>query len=147
MASDLNKAILVGRITKDPEQKFLQSGAVCISFSLAVNYSYTQNHEKKEQVSFFTCVLWGEKRCEPFVKYVHKGDRLGITGRLQQRTWDDQNGNKRSTVEIIVEDYHFLQGKRDGGSGSGSNNTPEQPPLPQGQDDDNPFSDDGEIPF
>lgn len=143
-ASDMNKTILVGRLTKDPEMKYLQSGSACVQFSLAVNYVYTQNNERKEQVSFFNCVLWGEKRCEPFVKYTQKGAKIGVIGRLQQRSWDDQNGNKRSAVEVIVEDYYFLQTKRQDGGGAPSD---DQPPLPgSAPADDNPFSDE-DIPF
>lgn len=105
--SDLNKVILIGRLTKDPELRYTPNGASVASFGLASNYTYTKNGEKKEQVSFFNCTAWG-KQAEAIVEYVKKGHRFQVTGRLQQRSWEDQNGNKRSAVEIVVEEFQFL---------------------------------------
>lgn len=130
MASDINKVILIGRLTRDPELKHTQGGTSVCSFSIANNRSYTTNGEKKEQVSFFNCVAWG-KPGEIIAEYMRKGQQIGIDGRLQQRSYDDKDGNKRSVVEIVVDNFQFLS-RASGGTSE------------QGQD--NPFSGD-EIPF
>ncbi|UCF13217.1 MAG: single-stranded DNA-binding protein [Thermoplasmatales archaeon] len=107
MANDLNRIILIGNLTRDPELKNTQSGSSVCNFSIANNRSYTQNGEKKEYTSFFNCVVWG-KLGETINQYCKKGQRIGLEGKLQQRSWDDQNGNKRTTVEIVVENIQFL---------------------------------------
>ena len=110
MPSDLNKVILIGRLVRDPETRYTQSGTSVANFSLACNKTYVQEGEKKEMVSFFSCVAW-TKLGELIVQYCKKGHRLGIEGRLEQRSWEDQNGNKRSTVEIVVDNVQFLTPK------------------------------------
>jgi len=138
MANDLNKFIVIGRLVRDPELRYTQSGTPVASFSIANSKSWTQNNEKKEQTSFFNCVAWS-KAGEIITQYMKKGSQIQITGRLQQRTWEDQSGNKRSTLEVNVEEFQFL--------GSSNKNTQSEShdhksPMP----DDNPFSDDS-IPF
>ena len=125
MASDINRTILIGRMTKDPELKYTPSGSAVCSFSLACNYSYTSNGEKKEQVSFFNCVAWS-KTGEVIAQYCKKGHRLAVEGRLQQRSWEDQSGGKRSVIEIVVEHVQFLQPQQQQGNGAKG----ETPPLP-----------------
>ena len=112
MASDLNKVILVGRLVRDPEIRYTQGGTSVANFSLASNRTYLQNGEKKELTSFFNCIAWS-KLGEIIVQYCKKGRRVGIEGRLQQRAWEDKDGNKRSTVEVVVDNFQFLDGKRD----------------------------------
>ena len=107
--NDINRVFLIGRLTRDPELKTTQGGTSVASFSLANNRSYTSQNEKKEQVSFFNCIAWG-KPGEVIAQYCKKGSKLGIEGRLQQRSWQDQNGQKRNTVEIVVENFQFLSG-------------------------------------
>jgi single-strand DNA-binding protein len=107
MANDINRVLLIGRLTKDPELRYTQGGTAVASFSLASNRSYTAQNEKKEQVSFFNCVVWG-KPGEITNQYMKKGMKVGIEGRLQQRSWQDQSGARRNTVEIVVENFQFL---------------------------------------
>ncbi|MCP4153030.1 MAG: single-stranded DNA-binding protein, partial [bacterium] len=106
--------------------------------------TYVQGGEKKELASFFNCVAWS-KLGELIVQYCKKGQRIGVEGRLQQRSWEDQQGNKRSTVEIVVENVQFLSPKAENGS-----QAPEATSMPDFADlpemVDNPFSDD-DIPF
>jgi len=156
MASDLNKVILVGRLVRDPEIRYLQSGTAVANFSLASNRTYLQSGEKKELTSFFNCIAWS-KLGEIIVEYCKKGRRIGVEGRLQQRGWEDKDGNKRSTVEIVVDNFQFLDGKRDEdqsksdfvdkdsfeGSGSVSNDSGSSSSTSM---EENPFSDE-EIPF
>lgn len=109
-ASDLNKTIQIGRCTADPQLKYTQNGSAVCSFSLAVNYSYTSNGEKKEQVSYFNYVAWG-KTGEVIAQYCKKGHRIAVEGRLQQRSWEAQDGTKRHVIEIVVEHVQFLESR------------------------------------
>ena len=112
MSNDINRVFMIGRLTKDPELRYTQGGASIASFSLASNRSYTVQNEKKEDVSFFACVAWG-KLGELIAQHCKKGERIGIEGRLQQRSWE-KDGQKRSTVEIVVENFQFLSAKQGG---------------------------------
>ncbi|HNR89107.1 MAG TPA: single-stranded DNA-binding protein [Spirochaetota bacterium] len=144
MASDLNRIILIGRFVKDPELRYTQNGKSVTNFSVANNRSYTVGTDKKEYTSFFSCIAWG-KLGELIVQYCKKGNRIAIEGRLQQRSWDDQDGKRRSAVEIVVENFQFLTSKQDKDA-----MTPDIPgPSDMGPGsniDDHPFSD-NEVPF
>lgn len=108
MANDLNKVIIIGRLTADPELKQTPNGVSVISASIAVNEKF----KDKENCNFFNCVFWN-KSAEILKQYCAKGAQLAITGRLQQRRWDDKDGSKRSTVEIVVDSFQMLGGKKD----------------------------------
>ena len=123
MASDLNKVILIGRLTKAPELRYTQSGTAVATVSIANNRSYTVNGERKQYVSFFTCVAWN-KLGETIAKHCTKGQRVGVEGKLQQRSWEDNGGNKRTSVEIVVENFQFLDYKKKDAA-----QEEEQPPL------------------
>ncbi|MDY6934780.1 MAG: single-stranded DNA-binding protein [Spirochaetota bacterium] len=111
MPRDLNRVMLIGRLGRDPELRYTQTGSPVANFSIANNRSYTTSSgEKREEVNFFNCIAWS-KLGEIIVEYCKKGRRIGIEGRLQQRSWDDKDGNKRSTVEIVVENFQFLDSK------------------------------------
>jgi single-strand DNA-binding protein len=140
MASDINRVVLIGRLVKDPDLRYTQSGSSVASFSIANNRTYVSSGEKKEIVSYFNCVAWG-KLGELIVQYCKKGHRIGIEGRLQQRSWEDQNGNKRSTVEVIAENFQFLTPK-----GTSVDDGMDVPPAASSEGDANPFSDE-DIPF
>lgn len=136
MASDINKTILIGRLTKDPELKTTQGGTSVCSFSIANNYSYGSGDAKKETVSYFNCVAWA-KGGELIAQYMHKGDRIGIEGRLQQRSWE-KDGQKHYAVEVVVDSFQFLNSpKADYGKSD---------PAPESSQADNPFNSD-DIPF
>lgn len=143
MASDLNKAIIIGRLTKDPDLRYTQSGTPVCSFSVANNRTYVAAGEKKETVSYFNCVAWA-KTGEVIAEYCKKGQRIGIEGRLQQRSWDDQEGKKRQTVEIVVDNFQFLSPPRESSAEPAADaHSSSHEPSPG---TDNPFSDD-DIPF
>ena len=146
MPSDLNRVLLIGRLVRDPELRYTANGTAVASFSIANNKSYTSNNEKKEQASFFNCIAWG-KLGELIVQYCKKGHRIGVEGRLQQRSWDDQSGNKRSVVEVVTDNIQFLS-PRESFSGEPQidlNTSYQDIPL-SSEMDNNPFSDD-DIPF
>jgi single-strand DNA-binding protein len=147
MSSDLNRVIIIGRMVRDPELRYTPSGTSIANFSVANNRSYTSSGEKKEVVSFFNCVAWG-KLGEVIVQYSKKGNRVGLEGRLQQRSWEDQQGNKRSTVEIVVENFQFLSPRESSGETQADFQAPEQDFSGNSgnQEISNPFSDD-DIPF
>lgn len=116
-----SKAIITGNLTRDPELRSTPNGASVCSFSVAVNRTYRDaSGEQKEDVSFIDCSAWG-KLGEMISQYAKKGTGVLVSGRLDQRSWEDKTtGSKRSRVEIVVEDFNFT-GARDNG-GNGSNN-------------------------
>ncbi len=117
MASDINRVILIGRLTRDPELKSTNSGAYFCRFSLASNRSIynKQTGESREEVGFFDCVAWG-KPAETIHKYLQKGRRICVEGGLRWSSWEAADGKKQSKVEIHVEGFQFLDAKQDGGS-------------------------------
>lgn len=124
---EINRVIIIANTTRDVELKSTPSGASVANFSIASNRKYKAGDETKEEVSYFDCVAWG-KLAELCEKYVKKGDRVGIEGRLQQRRWET-DGKKSSKVEIVVENIQFLSNKNKSQVGDNSSSG------------DNPFSD------
>lgn len=120
MAKGFNKVILMGNLTRDVEMRTTPSGQSVANFSLAVSRSWKgQDGQMQDQTSFINCVAWG-KAGEIIAQYVKKGDALLVSGRLDQRSWDDkESGQKRSTIEVNVEDFNFVGGAR-GGEGAGA---------------------------
>ncbi len=117
MAKGFNKVVLMGNLTRDVEVRTTPSGQSVANFSLAVSRSWKdQNGQTQEQTSFINCVAWG-KPGEIIAQYVSKGSPLLVSGRLDQRSYDDKDGNKRQAVEVVVEDFTFVGGgNRDGGA-------------------------------
>lgn len=116
-----SKAIITGNLTRDPELRSTPNGASVCSFSVAVNRTYRDaSGEQKEDVSFIDCSAWG-KLGEMIAQYAKKGSGVLVSGRLDQRSWEDKNtGTKRSRVEIVVEDFNFTGARDNGGSNSGN---------------------------
>ena len=102
MASE-NSVTLVGNLTRDPELRYTQSGRGVASFGLAVNRRYQQNGEWQEQTSFFNVVAWGDLG-ENAAASLNKGHRIVVTGRLEQRSYETREGEKRSVVEVIADE-------------------------------------------
>ncbi|HTK39405.1 MAG TPA: single-stranded DNA-binding protein [Patescibacteria group bacterium] len=112
MAKGFNKVILMGNLTRDVETRTTASGQSVANFSLAVSRSWRgQDGQQQEQTSFINCVAWG-KVGEIIQQYVKKGSPLLVSGRLEQRSYDDKDGNKRQAVEVVVEDFNFVSGGR-----------------------------------
>ncbi len=114
-----SKAIIAGNVTRDPEMRTTTSGSQVCNFTIAVNRSYRDSSgNQQDSVSFIDCIAWG-KPGETIAQYVRKGSGLLVSGRLEQRSWDDKNtGQKRSRVEVVVDDFSFVGGNNDGGSAS-----------------------------
>ena len=116
MAANLNKVLLIGNLTRDPELRYIPSGSAVATFTIAVNRVYKdQAGEKKEQTSFLKVVVWG-RRAEVCGEYLSKGSPVFVEGRLQSRDWETQEGQKRNTVEVVADNIQFLRGA--GGKGA-----------------------------
>lgn len=123
MAKGFNKVILMGNLTRDPEVRTTPSGQSVTNFSLAVNRTWrAADGTNQESVSYIDCVAWG-KTGEIIAQYMQKGRSLLVSGRLDQRSWE-QDGQKRSKVEVIVEDFNFVGGAGDNGGGMGGRPAP-----------------------
>ncbi|PQQ65430.1 single-stranded DNA-binding protein [Acetivibrio saccincola] len=105
----MNKAILMGRLTADPEMRHTTTGKSVCTFRLAVNRRFVRQGEE-QQADFFPIVAW-EKTGEFCNNYFRKGQQVAIVGRIQTRTWDDPEGNKRYITEIVAEEAHFADSK------------------------------------
>jgi single-strand DNA-binding protein len=109
MAKGFNKVILMGNLTRDPEVRTTPSGQSVANFSLAVNRTWKgADGTQQEAVSYIDCVAWGRPG-EVIAQYIQKGRPILVSGRLDQRSWD-QDGQKRSKVEVVVEDFNFVGG-------------------------------------
>lgn len=116
MARSVNQVILLGNLTRDPEIRQTPSGQSVCSFSLALNRAYKdQAGEWQEATDFIDVVAWGPLG-ERVSQYLSKGRRCLVQGRLQSRSWE-QDGNKRSKVEVLANDVTFLDGRGEGGEG------------------------------
>jgi len=110
----MNKVILIGRLTKDPEVRYTQTtNALVASFTLAVNRRFVKQGEER-QADFIPIVAW-EKTGEFCSKYFKKGQQVAIVGRMQVRNYDDAQGQKRYVTEVVAEEAHFADSKRDNG--------------------------------
>ena len=139
---DMNNVSLIGRLTRDIEIKYTQTGKTVGNFSIAVN-GY-----KKEDVSFFDCIAW-EKTANVIKTYTSKGKRIGLTGILQQQRWDDSDGKPRSKIVIIVREVILLDTFNK--ESNSKQDEPVNDPFNEAiktpiQDDSNPF-DDTDISF
>lgn len=111
MASlNLNKVVLAGRITADPELKTTQSGISVTTFSLAVNRRYSKDRE--QQADFISIVAW-RNTAEFITKYFRKGSAICISGSIQTRTWTDNQGNKRYVTEVVADEAMFVDSRSD----------------------------------
>lgn len=116
---DLNKVMIIGRLTRDPELRQTPNGASVCQIGLATNYVYNnqQSGQKVEQVEYHNVVMW-RKLAEIANQYLSKGKRVYIEGRLVTRSWDAQDGTKRSKTEIVADNMIMLDGGTPGGAGS-----------------------------
>src|SRR3954447_20596065 len=115
----VNKAILVGRLGRDPETRYTSGGQAVCNFTLATDESYKDRAGKRQKrTEWHRIVVWG-KQAEIAQQYLHKGSLIFVEGRIQSRQWDDREGQKRTTVEIVATNFRMLGGRGDsGGSGA-----------------------------
>lgn len=128
MARGFNKVVLMGNLTRDPELRNTPNGQSVAGFSLAVNRSWKNAQgETQEAVDYIDCNAWG-KAGEIITQYMQKGGAILVSGRLQQRSWE-QDGQKRSKVEVVVEDFNFVGGGNSGGSYDNSKSSSSNAPA------------------
>jgi single-strand DNA-binding protein len=145
----LNKVILVGNLTRDPEKKALPSGATVTSFSLATNRVWIKDGNKQELTDYHNIVVFG-RQADTSAQYLKKGQNVMVEGRIQTRSWDDASGKKNYRTEIVAERVQF--GPKSGGStgapASGAE-APQEAPMDSGSQIDYPEDDINpeDIPF
>ncbi len=157
----MNKVFLIGRLTRDPELRYTGSNTPVASFTLAVNRNFT-NQAGEREADFINIVVW-RKQAENVKNYIQQGSQVAVDGRLQTRSYDDKDGNRRYVTEVVADNVEFL-GTKASNSGNSSDNSNEGPtpydfdkaPDTKGTDvDSNPFADfgssieisDDELPF
>jgi single-strand DNA-binding protein len=135
MAGGVNKVILVGNLGADPDMRYTPSGQGVCELRLATSESWNdKNGQRQERTEWHRVVVWG-KRAEICSKYLSKGRQVYVEGRIQTRSYDDKDGNKRYITEIIAADVQFLGGGgREGGAGAGRGRGDEGPPPPSDAD-------------
>ena len=118
---NLNKVVLCGRLTADPELKQTQSGIAVVTFTLAVNrrfQSRTNDQAQAQQADFISVVAW-RQTAEFISKYFKKGSALCVTGSLQSRSWQDPQGNRRYATEVVVDEAMFVDSRNEAGAPAG----------------------------
>lgn len=129
----LNKAILMGRLTADPEMRATPSNKKVCSFTLAVN-----RPGKDAGTDFIDIVAW-EKTAEFVCKYFAKGQQMAVAGSIRTRNWEDQNGGKRKSTEVVATEVHFAEGKREGQGTRNAGDPLDGYTVMPGDDEDLPF--------
>lgn len=160
----LNHIVIMGRLTRDPELRRTQSGTAVASFTLAVDRDFSGRDGGEKQTDFIDCVAW--RQTGEFVsKYFQKGSMAVVSGRLQLRDWQDRDGNKRRSAEVVADNVYFGESKRQSGESGSYNrdnggysapaqsyNAPQsgyqgyQSPV-RGSDFEELSDDDGDLPF
>ena len=142
----MNKVILMGRLTRDPEVRYTQTNNTLVaSFALAVNRRFVRQGEER-QADFFNIVAWG-KQGEFCSKYFKKGQQVGVIGRLQTRNYDDKDGNKRYTMDVVGDNVQFLESKgqsQNRANSSSSYDYEPEPSYPTMDVENDPFADFGD---
>ena len=147
----LNRIILMGRLTRDPELRHTQTGTAVASFSLAVDRDFRNRDSGEKGVDFIDVVAW-RNTAEFVSKYFTKGRMAVVQGRLQIRDWTDREGGKRRSAEVVADNIYFGDSKRDGETGGASFSRPAAPadygmPPVGGDQFAELADDDGELPF
>ncbi len=136
--ANLNKVFLMGNLTRDPELRYIPSGTAVATFTVASNRVYTSAAgEKKEEACFVRVVSWA-RQAELAAEYLTKGSPIFVEGRLQSRSWETPDGQKRSTIEVVAQNIQFLGRGKGAGAGASpstssgrSGETGAQPPVPE----------------
>lgn len=114
----INRAVLTGRITKDPELRYTQNGTAVVQFTLAVDRQF-RNQDGEREADFINCVIW-RKSAENFANFTHKGSKVGVDGRIQTRSYENQQGNRVYVTEVIVDNFALLDSRQDNQQGYAS---------------------------
>jgi single-strand DNA-binding protein len=131
----MNKVVLIGRLTRDPELRYAQSGKAFCTFTLAVDRRFSK--DKQQTADFIPCMAW-DKLAEIIGNNLAKGRRVGVEGRLQTRTYDAKDGSKRSAFDVVLDELEFLDPKGQGQQSQGQIQ-PQQAYQPALTDEEIPF--------
>ncbi|MFH1731536.1 MAG: single-stranded DNA-binding protein [Planctomycetota bacterium] len=144
--ANLNKVLLIGNLTRDPELRYIQSGTAVVDLGLAVNRRVKKSDGTwGDEAAFIDVTVWG-KQAENCAEYLSKGRPVFVEGRLQFDQWEDKKtGEKRSKLKVTADNVQFLAG-RPGGGGGGEGGRPASAPKPEPAAEDTELSDD-DIPF
>ncbi len=146
----VNKAILVGRLGRDPETRYTSAGQAVCNFTMATDESFKdRNGERQKRTEWHRIVLWG-KLAEIAQQYLKKGTMIYLEGRIQTRQWDDQQGQKRTTVEIVGNTMRMLSSRAEAaaaGASAAPTNPEAEPHAPAAPDEAGPEISDEDIPF
>ncbi len=146
MAGSVNKVILIGRLGADPELRYTSSGTAVATLRMATNESWTgKTGQKEERTEWHRIVLWA-KLAELAGQYLSKGRQVYIEGRLQTRSWDDRDGNKRYTTEVVGNSMQFLGGPSER-KGESPDLPADLPPPPEDLGTSPSSSSDDDVPF
>ena len=143
---DLNKVMIIGRLTRDPEIRTTTGGTNVASFSLATNFGWNDaSGNRQDKTEYHNCVAW-RKLADIIGQYLKKGSKIYVEGRLETRSWEDQAGTKKYRTEIVVDNMIMLDSKGSGGMAQGGGGAPSSPsaPTPPPADDEIRIED---IPF
>lgn len=124
----LNKIFIMGRLTRDPELRHTQSGTAVASFSLAVDRDFKDKDTGERKADFINVVAW-RNTAEFVARNFSKGRMIVVAGSLQIRAWEDKEGNKRITAEVVAESVYFADSKKDGDSSPAPSYAPPAPPA------------------
>ncbi len=145
----LNKVVLMGRLTKDPELKYTPSNVAVVSFTVAVDRNYARQGEQR-QTDFINVVAW-RTTAEFVAKYFTKGQLLALCGSIQTRTWDDNEGKKHYVTEVVADEVHFAESRRDTSNYQAAVSQPDAPKAeevkPNPTSDFTMSEDDDDLPF
>ncbi len=109
----MNKVVLVGNLARNPEMRTTQSGIACCNFTVAISRKYSNQQTGQREADFINCVAW-RQTAEFVQKYFSKGNKIGLSGSLQARSYDARDGSKRYVTEVLVDDVEFVAPKSDG---------------------------------
>ncbi|WP_283587094.1 single-stranded DNA-binding protein [Limosilactobacillus viscerum] len=118
----INRAVLTGRLTRDPELRYTTSGTAVVSFTLAVDRQF-RNQNGDRDADFINCVIW-RKSAENFSNFTHKGSLVGIEGRIQTRNYENQQGNRVYVTEVVVDNFALLEPRQNNGMNQGGQQQP-----------------------
>jgi single-strand DNA-binding protein len=145
--ANYNKVLLMGNLTRDIELKYTASNQALANIGLAVNRRYrTADGESREDTTFVDCEAWG-RTAEVMGQYLKKGRPVFVEGRLKLDQWQDQNGNNRSKLRVVVENFQFIDSNGGGGNSGSSDDAPGYAPASAGEDAGHEPISENEIPF
>lgn len=136
--TSFNKVILMGNLTRDPEVRFTPSGTPVANFRIAVNHRYKQGNEMRDDVCYIDIVVFG-KQAESCGQYLNKGNGVIVDGRLQERRWETDDGQKRSKHEVVAQQVRFMPKRMGAGAPAGEETGGSPAPDEVTVEDDVPF--------